>query len=768
MKNILLTLLLTISFMLSRSQQQNDFVPNYDESKVPLFEVPDPLSTFNGKKIRSVRQWEKSGRPELMNFFTDQVYGKVPGELKITKWEVVEQNDNALNGKARRKQVDVIFTNNGKTLFFNILLYTPKAVKKAPVFLGYNFYGNHTVTDDVNIRISDAWARNNQSMGITNNRMTEKSRGADSESWQLQKLIDAGYGLATIFHGEVDPDKDDFTDGVHPFFYTDGQQKPADGEWGTLAAWAWGLSRAMDYLQQDQDVDASKVLVFGHSRLGKAALWAGVTDDRFAAVISNNSGCGGAALSKRQFGETVGRINQSFPHWFAGNYKHYNQNEQSLPADQHELLALIAPRPVYVASALEDQWADPRGEFLSAYYATPVYELYKKKGMPSGEMPPVNSPIQASVAYHIRTGGHDVTAYDWEQYIKWAGMQLFNKKPAEPKTRVSIQGEKFFINGKPTFEGRTWQGVSVEGLLPNSRMVQGVFDDLNPETVDKWKYPDTGKWDPERNNREFMEAMAEWRKNGLLAFTINFQGGSPEGYSSQQPWENNAFNPNGTLRAPFAQRMEKIVKKADELGMVVILGIFYFGQDQRLDDEKAVVAAVDQVTDWIISNRFSNVIIEVANESDNKAYDHDIIKKDRIHELIVRIKKKAPELLVSTSFNGGSIPPDRVVEVSDYVILHGNGVHQPARITEMVETVRALPSWRPMPIVFNEDDHFDFDKPVNNFINATKAYASWGYFDFRMKNEGFDEGYQSVPVNWGISSDRKIGFFNKVKEIFLD
>jgi hypothetical protein len=335
-------------------------------------------------------------------------------------------------------------------------------------------------------------------------------------------------------------------------------------------------------------------------------------------------------------------------------------------------------------------------------------------------------------------------------------------------TRVSIQGEKFFINGKPTFEGRTWNGISVEGLLPNSRMVQGIFDDLNPETVSKWKYPDTGVWSAERNTSEFIAVMGEWRKHGLLAFTINFQGGSPEGYSANQPWENNAFEADGTLRPAFVNRMERIVKKADELGMVVILGIFYFGQDQRLADEKAVIAAVDNSVSWVIKKGFTNVIIEVANECNNKAYQHEIIDQDRAHELILRIKKKAPGLLVSTSFNGNTLPPDKVVAVSDYVLIHGNGVQQPARITEMVKLVRALPSYQPKPIVFNEDDHFDFDKPENNFVAATKAYASWGYFDFRMKDEGFDEGYQSVPVNWGISSDRKRGFFNKVKEIFID
>ena len=336
-----------------------------------------------------------------------------------------------------------------------------------------------------------------------------------------------------------------------------------------------------------------------------------------------------------------------------------------------------------------------------------------------------------------------------------------------PTTHVSIRGEKFYINGKPTFEGRNWDGVSVEGLLPNARMVQGVFDDLNPETVSKWDYPD-GKWDANRNTNEFIAAMPDWRKHGLIAFTINFQGGSPEGYSSVQPWENSAFNSDGTLRPAYADRMARIVEEADQFGMVVILGIFYFGQDERLEDENAVIAAVDNTVSWIQEKGYQNVIIEVANECNNRKYDHAIIKQDRIHELILRIKKIASELLVATSFNGNTIPPDKIVEVSDFVLIHGNGVHEPSRITEMVEQVRALPSYKPMPIVFNEDDHFDFDKDENNFVAATKAYASWGYFDFRMKGEGFDEGYQSVPVNWGISSDRKRGFFNKVKEIFIE
>lgn len=333
------------------------------------------------------------------------------------------------------------------------------------------------------------------------------------------------------------------------------------------------------------------------------------------------------------------------------------------------------------------------------------------------------------------------------------------------KTKVSIIKDKFLINGQLTYKGRTWQGHPIEGLLMNSRMVQGTFDDLNPETVERWKYPDTNKWDADRNTNEFIAAMDDWYAKGLLAFNINFQGGSPEGYSRIQPWENNAFKPDGTLRSAFTKRMARIIEKADDLGMVVNLGLFYFGQDERLKDEQAVIAAVDNSVAWIKKMGYTNIILEVANESNSKAYKHEIIGQDRIHELIIRIKKKAPDLLVSTSFNGNTLPPDKVVEVSDYVLIHGNGVSDPARITEMVAQVRALPSYRPMPIVFNEDDHFDFDNPSNNFVEAVKAYASWGYFDFRMKGEGYEDGYQSVPVNWQISSPRKKAFFNKLEEI---
>lgn len=396
------------------------YKPNMDEGKVKEFKIPDPLKTFSGKKIRNSKKWEKKRRPELLTFFTQNVYGKVPGELDISSVEVIEESDNALNGKAKRKQIALTFKRNNKSLTFTILIYIPQTEKKVPVFLGYDFLGNHTVTNDVNVIISDAWAYDHPSLGIINNQLTEQSRGARADSWPIEKIIDAGFGLSVIFYCEIDPDKDDFSDGIHPMFYIDDQQQPADNEWGSIAAWAWGLSRTLDYFGQDSDIDETKVIVMGHSRLGKTALWAGASDQRFAGVISNESGCGGAALFKRRFGETIWRINRSFPYWFATNFKNYDKKEETLPVDQNELIALIAPRPVYIASAEEDLWSDPKGEFLSALYANPVYELYGKKGIMQKEMPKVNTPIGNTVAYHIRTGKHNLTGYDWTQYIKWA------------------------------------------------------------------------------------------------------------------------------------------------------------------------------------------------------------------------------------------------------------------------------------------------------------------------------------------------------------
>lgn len=338
----------------------------------------------------------------------------------------------------------------------------------------------------------------------------------------------------------------------------------------------------------------------------------------------------------------------------------------------------------------------------------------------------------------------------------------------ERKTTVEIKGDQFYINGKPTYQNRVWNGQKIEGLLMNSRMVQGIFDDHNTETVSNWKYPDSGKWDPERNTDEFIANMEVWRNHGLLSFTINLQGGSPFGYSQNQPWYNSAFSEKGELRKDYMGRLKRILDKADELGMVPIVGYFYFGQDERLQDEQAVIAAVQNATDWLQEGGYENVLIEINNECDVNAYDHDILKPERVHELIAlakNIEKNGHRFYVSTSYGGGVVPKTNVVKVSDFILLHGNGVSNPDRIVEMVKQTKEVEGYQKMPILFNEDDHFDFDKDQNNFKAAVSAYASWGLFDYRMKDEGFEQGYQSVPVDWGTNSERKKGFFNLLKEI---
>jgi hypothetical protein len=335
------------------------------------------------------------------------------------------------------------------------------------------------------------------------------------------------------------------------------------------------------------------------------------------------------------------------------------------------------------------------------------------------------------------------------------------------RTTVTIRGDAFLINGQPALKGITWRGYGLEGLLPNSRMVQGIFDDLNTETRVRWAYPDTKTWDPARNTREFVAAMAEWRRHGLLAFTLNLQGGSPEGYSKGQPWHNSAFTEEGALRLDYAARAELILDEADRLGMAVILGLFYFGQDERLRDEKAVVRAVDEAVAWVLDKGYRNVLIEINNEC-NVRYDHAVLQPARVHELITRAKRitrGGRRLFVSTSYGGNTVPGPAVAGAADFILLHGNGVTNPDRIAEMVRQTRQLPTYTPKPIVFNEDDHYDFDKPRSNFAAATSEHASWGFFDFRRQGEGMEEGYQSMPANWGISSARKRAFFNLVREM---
>lgn len=363
---------------------------NYDEARIPEYVLPDPMLMQSGKAVKSVKQWENRRRPELMKLFETEMFGKMPGRPDDIHYELLSEDHAALNGKATRKEVAVYF-DAARTLSMTLLMYVPNGVDgPVPAFLGANFKGN------------------------------AGTLGENARRWPFEYIVSEGYAVVTFAREDVDPDHHDgFKNGIHGLLDA-GKERKADS-WGTIAAWSWGLSRALDYLETDDDIDSRRVAVIGHSRLGKTALWAGATDERFALVISNDSGCGGAALSRRRIGETLQAINRNFPHWFCENFHKYSDNEDALPFDQHELIALIAPRPVYVASASQDLWADPKGEMLSLVHASPVYGLYGYETFKAEELPPVNTQVCTDrMGYHLREGKHDILLYDWMQFITFA------------------------------------------------------------------------------------------------------------------------------------------------------------------------------------------------------------------------------------------------------------------------------------------------------------------------------------------------------------
>jgi len=396
--------------------------PNYEEGKVPQYTLPDPLVLNNGQRVTDAATWREKRRPEVLRLFQQYVYGKAPGKPDGVSVQARSTDDNALGGVAIRKEVTIRLAANGKGPKIDLLIYLPKDISgPVPVFLGLNFDGNHSIHSDPGITPSDVQQLGSQQPGRPSAEAVAKARGASFNRWPIEKIVAGGYGVVTAWYGDIEPDMPGgLRYGVRKLYLKNGQTEPADNEWGAIGAWAWGLSRIMDYLETDGHIHPRHVVLMGHSRLGKTALWAGAQDKRFALVISNDSGCGGASLARRQFGETPARITTSFPHWFCKNYRKYAFHVGDLPVDQHMLLALVAPRPLYVASAEEDRWADPRGEFLSAKGADPVYRLLGTSGLPAADMPAVEQPVIGAISYHIRHGKHDVTDYDWQRYMDFA------------------------------------------------------------------------------------------------------------------------------------------------------------------------------------------------------------------------------------------------------------------------------------------------------------------------------------------------------------
>jgi hypothetical protein len=377
---------------------------NLDETRAGAYKLPDPLLLLNGERVTTPEMWTRQRRPEILRLFAENVYGNSPASAHGLTFQ--SKSDKVMGGKAIRKEVTItVVSGNGPSkgnADLHVLMYLPaSAPAPVPIFLGLNFMGNAA---------------------------TELPDGKDAAHWPYARLIERGYGLATMWTGDMAPDNDkNLQSGVYSLFYKSGQTHREPNEWGALAAWGWGMSRAMDYFEKEPLIDASRVAIIGHSRNGKAVLWAGASDTRFALVVSNESGEGGAAISRRNFGETIQDLNTNFPHWYSENFRKYNGNAAALPVDSNLLLSLIAPRPLYVASAQGDLWSDPRGEFLGAQAASPVYELLGSGGMSAKEFPPVEQPILSRVAYHIRNGKHDITPYDWEQYLLFADRYMIRK-----------------------------------------------------------------------------------------------------------------------------------------------------------------------------------------------------------------------------------------------------------------------------------------------------------------------------------------------------
>ncbi len=385
----------------------------------PHANLPDPLRMFDGRRVDTTEQWRDERRPELKGLFEFYMYGAAPPAPHGVQSRIERTDDAYFGGKATKKEVTISFDPKGAPEI-HLLLIVPNGRKRpAPAFVGLNFHGNHTLVDDPTVALPAVWMPNG-TPGAVDHRATDAGRGKEIGVWNLEGSIDRGYAVATFYCGDVDPDKPDFSDGVHPHYLPAGQTKPGPHSWGTIAAWAWGISRAVDYLVTDEAIDPRRIAVVGHSRLGKTALLAAAMDERIALAIPLQAGCGGTAPSRSTVGESVRQINDHFPHWFCDTFKEFNEQVERLPFDQHSLVALVAPRPVLFANAVEDQWANPAGQFAVLRAAEPVYRLLGVGGQGVERMPEPGRLVGDRLGYFIRPGKHSMTRQDWEVFWDFA------------------------------------------------------------------------------------------------------------------------------------------------------------------------------------------------------------------------------------------------------------------------------------------------------------------------------------------------------------
>jgi hypothetical protein len=409
---------------MTRNSDPPDFL---DVAKLPVLTgLPDPLQMFDGRRVINREMWLRDRKPELKALFQHYMYGSLPDPVSVTCTSRRIVPD-ALDGKATLKEISIHYGPDGCPPL-ELLLVTPNRVNKpVPIFLGLNFHGNHTVLDEPLIRIPTGWMR--PSALAINNRATEAGRGKQAESWSIEESVDRGFAVATFYYGDGLPDKPDYADGSYPYFVSVKGEHLGPSDCGAIAYWAWTLQRAVDYLVTNSDIDRQKIAVMGHSRHGKAALVAAAFDERIALVVSHQAGCGGTAPSRthNEKAETVKIINDSFPHWFCGNFKRFNDDVGRLPFDQHCLMALCAPRPVLCCAGTDDQWADPAGQLEMLKAANPVYELMAADGIAARETAPVGELVGGVLGYYLRTGVHVTDRSYWSTFLDFASTRLKQK-----------------------------------------------------------------------------------------------------------------------------------------------------------------------------------------------------------------------------------------------------------------------------------------------------------------------------------------------------